>query len=263
MLDDLTLDRLTADVAVFQRRVGHRLSSDDMVTAWASLQACPSPRRVLDLGCGLGSVLLHLAWSLPEAQLDGIEVQDVSFALLQRNVAHNADVARIGERVAIHHGDFREPAVLSAAGGPFDLVTGTPPYFPPGTASHADDEQRTRARVETRGGIEAYVGAGASVLAPDGRLVVCGDADAEPRMHAAALHAALRVVTRWVVIPRAGRPPLFTVWALRRVPTATPEHADHVPDDHVLVLRDEHGERTADARALRAFSGFPERGSAD
>ena len=249
-LDDLSLDRLTADVSVFQRKKGHRFSSDDVITAWVAMQVCPTPARVLDLGCGLGSVLLHLAWSVPAATLVGVEVQDVSFALLQRNVAHN----RLGERVAIHHGDFRDPALqhLLAANGPFPLVTGTPPYFPTGTATHADDDQRARARVETRGGIEAYVETGAGLLADDGWLVVCGDADAEPRLAAAATTEGMALCARYVVIPREHRPPLFTVWALRRA-----HHGDTCAD-HVLTLRDEHGERTADAKTLRAFSGFPE-----
>jgi hypothetical protein len=62
----------------------------------------------------------------------------------------------------------------------------------------------------------------------------------------------LAVAARYVVIPREHRPPLFTVWALRRA-----HHGDTFAD-HVLTLRDEHGERTADAKMLRAFSGFPE-----
>lgn len=251
MSDELTLDRLTAEVSVFQRRDGHRFSSDDMVTAWAALQVSPQPRRVLDLGCGLGSVLLHLAWSLPDAQLDGVEVQDVSYALLCRNVTHNAHVAGIGERVAIRRGDFRDGAVSSALRAPFDLVTGTPPYFPPGTASHAVDEQRTRARIETCGGVEDYITTGASLMADDGRLVVCGDADAEQRALTAAQAVDLHLVARWVVIPRAGRPPLFSVWAMGRTTAVGAV-------DRTLVLRDADGARTSDARMLRAFSGFPE-----
>jgi hypothetical protein len=42
------------------------------------------------------------------------------------------------------------------------------------------------------------------------------------------------------------------VWALRRA------HHGDICADHVITLRDEHGERTADAKMLRAFSGFPE-----
>jgi len=250
-LDDLTLDRLTADYSVYQRRKGHRFSSDDMVTAWTAVQVCPSPARVLDLGCGLGSVLLHLAWSIPAATLVGIEAQAVSFALLQRNVAHN----RLEGRVSVHHGDFRDESVQRAAGSGFDLVTGTPPYFPPGTANDAADEQRMRARMETRGGIEAYVRTGAALMADNGWLVLCGDSDTEVRLESASAECDLHRWGRVVVIPREGLPPLFSTWVLRR---AAP-HAGASAFDRVLTLRDAAGERTADAKMLRAFSGFPEK----
>ena len=219
-----------------------------MVTAWTAVQVCPFPARVLDLGCGLGSVLLHLAWSVPSATLVGIEAQEVSFALLVRNVAHN----ELGHRVAVHHGDFRDPSVRDGAGRGFDLVTGTPPYFPAGTANDAADEQRMRARIETRGGIEAYVETGAALMADDGWLVLCGDSDTESRLLSAAHEHGLHLWGRVVVIPRAGRPPLFSTWCLRRTPPVS------LVLDRVLTPRDEHGERTADAKMLRAFSGFPE-----
>jgi tRNA1Val (adenine37-N6)-methyltransferase len=247
--DDVTLDALTPGVSLFQRRKGHRFSSDDLVTAWVATQVCPRPARVLDLGCGLGSVLLHLAWSAPDATLVGVEAQDVSFALVQRNVDHNA----LGDRVHVHHGDLRDAAVISAVGGPFDLVTGTPPYFPPDTATDAVDGQRAYARIEHRGGVEDYVATAVRVMTPDGWFVVCADADGDHRVLAAAATHGLAVHRRCRVIPRAGRPPLFTVWALR---------GDELPGTRVddeLTLRDAAGERTADARALRAFSGFPER----
>jgi tRNA1(Val) A37 N6-methylase TrmN6 len=247
--DEVSLDALTAGISVFQRRRGHRFSSDDTVTAWVAMQVHPAPTRVLDLGCGLGSVLLHVAWSAPEATLVGVEAQDVSFALLERNVAHN----RLGPRVQVHHGDLRDTARLAALGGPFDLVTGTPPYFPAGTATDAGDAQRMLARIEHRGGIEDYVRAAARVLTPDGWFVVCGDADAAARLDTAAFDNGLTVGRRVVVLPRAERPPLFTVWALLRGTSA------RIAVERTLTLRDGAGNRTDDARTLRAFSGFPEK----
>ena len=247
--DDLSLDALTAGVSVFQRRKGHRFSSDDVVTAWVAMQHRPEPIDVLDLGCGLGSVLLHVAWSAPASRLVGVEAQDVSFALLGRNIAHNS----LGDRVTVHHGDLRDPQITDALGGPFDLITGTPPYFPESTATDALDRQRAYARIEYRGGIEAYVDTGAGLLADDGRLVLCGDADAEHRLDTSARISGLSVCGRYVVVPRAGRPPLFAVWVLCH------GAATSSMTERTLTLRDEAGERTDDAKALRAFSGFPEK----
>lgn len=247
--EELTLDALTAGVEVFQRRRGHRFSSDDVVTAWVALQVHPTPRRILDLGCGLGSVLLHLAWSVPDATIVGVEAQPISFALLERNVAHN----HLGSRVEVRHGDIRDHSLLGSLDGPFDLVTGTPPYFPADTATDALDAQRAYARIEYRGGIEAYVEAAAAVLSPDGWFVVCGDADADDRLVRSAATNELSVLQRTTVIPRTSRPPLFSVWVLRRGTSA-----GH-PTEQVLTLRDAEGERTADAKTLRAFSGFAER----
>lgn len=244
-LGALTDDRLTRDYRVFQREKGHRFSSDDMVTAYVAFAARPDARRVADLGCGLGSVLLHLAWKLPEARLWGIEAQDASFALLRRNVERNG----LAERVRIHHGDLRDGALLAALGeGQFELVTGTPPYFPPDTALDADDPQRSYARIEYRGGVEAYLAAGVRLLRPDGTLVLCGDSGAEERVRRGAESVALHVRARHEVLPRAERPALFSVWTLTREAGACHEVQ--------LTLRDAAGERTADAAALRAFSGF-------
>jgi len=61
----------------------------------------------------------------------GVEAQEQSFQLLRENVARST----CGDRIAIHHGDLRDAAVVRALGTGFDLVTGTRPTFRRGERS--------------------------------------------------------------------------------------------------------------------------------
>jgi tRNA1(Val) A37 N6-methylase TrmN6 len=245
-LGPLTDDALTRDFRIFQRAKGHRFSSDDLATAFVAWHARSNATRVLDLGCGIGSVLLHLAWAMPEARFVGVEAQAISFALLEKNIAR----ARVNDRVRVIHGDLREENVVCEL-GEFDLVTGTPPYFPPGHASDAMDEQRAYARIEYRGGVEAYLATAGRVVSEDGLVVTCGDARASERVVRGAADAKLFIRARCDVIPREHEKALFSVWTLQK-------NRAHEIKTTSMTLRDAAGERTEDARALRRFSGLEE-----
>lgn len=272
--DDLTDDALTDRVRVLQRRSGHRYSVDDVATAWLALRAMPEARSCLDLGCGIGSVLLMVADRLPRARAVGVEAQAGSYALAERNIEKN----RMGRRVSVQYGDLRDPALLdrmlqaeAAFGheGGFDLVTGTPPYKPLGTASISPDPQRAHARIELRGGVEAYLAAAARVLAAQGLFVMCAQHDQAERVTSGACAVNLLPIYRVDVIPmreRKGR--LFSVYVFVRADCpdagaaaierlrAQPLQAAEQVEPEVLVLRDENGARTDSARALRAFFGL-------
>jgi len=59
----VTLDGLTRDYEIIQKRRGHRHSTDDLLTAWYAVTHAPdSVRSLLDLGAGIGSVGLAVAW---------------------------------------------------------------------------------------------------------------------------------------------------------------------------------------------------------
>jgi tRNA1Val (adenine37-N6)-methyltransferase len=248
----LSSDALTSRFRVQQRVRGHRYSIDDQLTAHAAVHAAPQARRVLDLGAGLGSVTLCLAHALPGAIIAAVEAQAISFALLARNVAENGLTGRVHPM----HGDLRETGALSAlaaAHGPFDLVTGTPPYFRPGEATLPPDPQKAHARFELRGGVEAYLAAAARVLAPEGVVVICASVLQRARLEVGARTAGLGVVTLRELVPRQGKAPLFVLATLRA------GYAGAVELEPPFVARDAAGERTRDERSVRAFFGLAER----
>ena len=240
---------LTGDWRILQLVRGHRWSLDDLVTAWfAAQQSAPtSPARIADLGSGIGAVLLMLAWCFPLARCVGVEAQALSVALARRSLAWNGAEHRCEVRL----GDLRDPA-MTPEGAVYDLITGTPPYLPPGTATEPLRPQQAPCHIEQRGGIEAYCNAAARLLGPGGRFVACHAAAQTSRVEAASTAAGLSIESRREVVPREGKAPLFCVYAMR--------HAAKVSGTTVLaplVVRDARGQRTAEFRTLRHEMGMP------
>ena len=246
--DELTCDAITGTFRLLQRRRGHRFSLDDLATAWEAARARPDARRYVDLGCGVGSVLLMVAWKLPVARVVGVEAQEISFSLARRNVDDNG----LSDRVSLVHGDLRE-VTRDWHHGPCDLVSGTPPYLPVGTAVSSPDPQREAARIELRGGVEDYLAAAARVLAPEGRVVVCADGRAPERVLRGARESSLVPLRRLDIIAREGaRGPLFSVWTCALASSVEARAIEH----DRAVMRDAEGARTAVSRAMRAFFGL-------
>ena len=234
---------LTRDFFVIQRRKGHRYSVDDLLVAQFACSRAPGARSVIDLGCGLGSVLLMAAWALPHARLVGVEAQDESIALARRNVALNG----CGDRVRLVHGDLRD-AHLRESLGKFELVTGTPPYFDPKAATPCSDPQRAHAKFELRGGIEAYCEAAAAMMAPGGMFVVCAVAT-EGRTEKALAEAGLHAVSIRPVLPGPDRSPFLLMVVAQREPMETRVEPP-------LLLREADGRRTAEHAAIREWFGI-------
>jgi len=251
-LGELTDDAITGSFRILQRKRGHRYSIDDVLTAFDGVRARPDATRCLDLGTGIGSVLLMLAYKLPAARFFAIEAQTGSHRLLTQNVARNG----LSGRVALVHGDLRDHVGKEPLVGPFDLITGTPPYVLPGQATPSTDAQRAYARQEYRGGVEAYLSAAAPVLAALGRVVVCADARFPERVLGFAPQVGLAVLARTNVLPREGKQgPLFSVFTLCRAAETTGEPVR----ESTWIARDADGTRSQAYLDLRAFFGLPPR----
>ncbi len=241
--DDEDVCFLSGDWRLFQKQRGHRWSLDDLVTAWFAT-AAPAPAEHLDLGCGIGSVLLLLAWQHPAARSTGIEAQAVSAALARKSIAWNG----VGDRVTLVEADFRDVPLEPR----FDLVTGTPPYFPIGTGTLSEKAQAAPCRFEHRGGVEAYCGAAARALTDGGTFVFCEGAGQHARVDAALAASGLFLWRAQDVVPRAGKAPLVSLFAAGRAGRV----AARVPP---LVVRGDDRQWTADFLAVRDAMGMPPR----
>ncbi len=252
---DEVLSFLSGDWRIFQQRRGHKWSLDDFMTAVVAIEegrARGNVHTAFDLGCGIGSVLMFLAWAFPEARLVGVEAQDVSIAMARRSLAYNG----ADDRVAVQAGDLRDPA-LFPEGATFDLVTGTPPYIPLGHGTPSEKVQRGPCCFETRGGIEDYALTAARLLSPTGLFVACSGAFPKDRALDAGRAAGLVCTRRVSVIGKEGKPPLFVVTVMRRADALSLQNATVEMREEIFRARLADCSLPTEMHAARALLGLP------
>lgn len=245
--EPITLDGLTSTWSIFQRKRGHRHSTDDLLTAWYALEKMslvgrPIDRH-LDLGTGIGTVGLLVLSGLPEsARLTCIEAQDVSFRFLCENLRANG----LEDRVTAIHGDLRSASLGEER---FPLVTGSPPYFDVATGIVPADSQKAHARFELRGDVSDYARAAKRHLEPNGLFVFCFPFQQKERALRAARAEGFAVIAHRDVVPRESLPPLFSLFACR---------VGDAPEvgEPALMVRRVDGPHTEAMHAVRARFGF-------
>ncbi|MEO5916043.1 MAG: methyltransferase [Luteolibacter sp.] len=230
---------------IAQRKGGHRHSIDDVLTAWYALQVSPAVKEHLDLGTGIGTVGLLTLWGMgPEARLTCVEAQEISYRLLQSNIDFNG----LRSRVDCSHGDLRDLAL----GQKFPLITGSPPYFPPGTGVLPQDSQKAHARFELRGDVSDYAKAAFSHLAPGGWFALCFPTPQKQRAVDGIAAAGLHLVKMRDVIPRETLPALFTLFACRHPSDCEGGTVIEEP----LTVRHVDGRLTEEMAGVRGVFGF-------
>jgi len=249
---DQTLDALSGYFRLYQLRDGHRFSTDDVLTAWYGTSWGPSARRVLDLGSGIGSVGMIAAWRLTGAEFVTVEAQEQSVALARKSAEYNG----LGDRYAIRSGDFRDAGVV-ADDERFDLVLGSPPYFPRGSGIEGDHPQKIACRFELRGDIHDYAATASRHLAAGGLFACVFPEEQQTRVEAAAAGARLVIVRRRPVVFREGEPPLVTLFAMTRQSDLPPAMHDRTWVEPALVIRTSGGEVHPEYAAVKLAIGFP------
>ena len=249
---DETLDAISGHFRLFQLRDGHRFSTDDVLTAWYGTSWAPRAATVLDLGSGIGSVGMVAAWRLPSATFVTVEAQDESVRLARKSAAYNGLEARYD----IRHGDFRDPGVLGADER-FDLVLGSPPYFPRGTGVEGDHPQKVQCRFEVRGDISDYTRVAMAHLAPGGIFACVFPSVQLDRVVRAATEAGATIVRRRPVVFREGDAPLVDLFAMMRAVDLPDAMRAATWVEPPLVIRQAAGPVHPEYAAVKLAFGFP------
>lgn len=130
------------------------------------------PDRLCDLGTGTGIIPLILSHKTSIPELCGLEVQDSSFLIAEKNIALN----HLENRLRFFRGNVRDCRpdggllqVLGGAGS-FDAVTCNPPYTAGSSGIRSDHPGKVIARHETCGTLRDFLSAAALLLKYKGDL---------------------------------------------------------------------------------------------
>ena len=136
-----------------------RVSTDSMVLA--DFCRIKPGSRVLDLGCGCGTLGLLLLGSGAAGSVCGIEIQP--------EAARQAEENGVSDRFCAVCGDLRQAHAEIAPGG-FDCVLSNPPYYPPKSGHLHAQDSLSAARSEICCPFDALCAAAARALRWGGRF---------------------------------------------------------------------------------------------
>ena len=247
-----TLDAISGHFRIFQLRDGHRFSTDDVLTAWYGTAWAPRAESILDLGSGIGSVGMIAAWRLPGARVVTIEAQEESVRLARKSAAYNG----LESRYEIRHGDFRESSAITPDER-FDLVLGSPPYFPLDAGVHADHPQKVACRFEVRGDIADYCRVATGHLAPGGVFACVFPEEQLQRIGASAQNAGLVIVRRRPVVFKEGEAPLIGLFVMMRRADLPEPMRERTWIEPPLIIRAAEGRVYPEYAAVKLAIGFP------
>lgn len=160
---------------------GTRLLQDDRflklgTDAILLAAACPSASRAVDLGCGVGNVLLSIADRQPNCELVGVELNPDAAAVCRQSVTDN----RLDHRVRVIDGDLRAiGGIISDDSLPYelgkhayDLVACNPPYLRSGSGKPSPSAARNLERFDTTASPRDVASAASALLKPHGTLML-------------------------------------------------------------------------------------------
>jgi len=198
------------------------------------------------------------AWRLRGAYFVTIEAQEESLRLAKKSIAFNGLEDRFDQR----GGDFRftreEGGPIAAEERDFELVLGSPPYFPLAEGTVSSHPQKAACRFELRGDVTDYCLAAARAMAPGGCFSFVFPVRPERQLQRvidAAKQAGLVIVRRRSIRLKESDDPLLGLFMLHRAEDLpSPPPTTWVEPD--LIIRRDDGTDHPEYTAIRLSFGF-------
>ncbi len=183
---------LDGKVLLKQPVKGYRAGIDAVLLA-ASVHPVKS-QRVLDVGAGVGAVMLCMSYHHPEAQIIGLEIQPEMVGLNQFNIALNHKESNVQ---VLQGSIFKPPVELEP--NSFDHVVTNPPYFDFGEKALNEDKAKSLSRHVAGADLESWLDASMRMVKPRGYLSLVHRAD--------QLDEVLRILKK-----KAGGIKIYPLW---------------------------------------------------
>ncbi len=190
---------LGGSVYLRQPASGYRVAIDPVLLA-ASVPKTVTG-RVLDLGCGVGAVMLCLARRREDLTVVGLE-RDPAIAEI---AAHNIEANEFKERVSVVTGDLLKPPRDIEPG--FDAVVANPPFLEADAADPSPNPKKAAANVESEADLLAWTKAAAEFVKPGGMVLFIHRADRLADLRAALDKAGCGDHVIAPIWPRISVPP--------------------------------------------------------
>ena len=191
---DTTLDGiLNRRIMLAQPKQGFRVAVDTVLLA----AAVPTEdgETVLELGCGVGGVMLALAARVSKTILHGIEIQPELAALAHSNITRN----EMGSQATVEVSDVTNYMPSSL----FDHVMMNPPYHDEVSHDVSENAIKRTANSAKDGELPLWFAAADRALKPGGCLTIIHRADQLPKIVAALAPKFMRLEVL-EILPKAG-----------------------------------------------------------
>ncbi|NCC02575.1 MAG: methyltransferase domain-containing protein [Proteobacteria bacterium] len=167
------------------RGEGYRVAVDSLLAA-AAVPLCANDRAaLLDMGCGVGAIMLAVGVRCPNVYLTGVEIHPPIVELCRRNILHNT----YEERASVEEGDIT--ALPLGLKGCFDHIVSNPPFHDPKGHTASPEAYRKLALMESEDAeaLQKWVGSGRAALKEGGSLTIIFRTDRESELVAAVEQA--------------------------------------------------------------------------